>query len=363
MSDEFLIPLPASIEAPDSLPLDAAIEIACEKLGLPVLGGPSGRGWSYYSIGQRCPHLFDRQYNAPRRAAEASGVPIDEFMARVRELRTPAAPLQIGGLYHALQALYYGVGLGEAIEHERGLIRADLKPATLRGRPKRWTLPNNAADQLLAELRTMSEPVAADMQAALEGATRGKRPAASLIYEAERCFDAHTNYYDDKEDVEPLAVEWLAVNAALNYTCRYDAIMRIGPRHPIAMHPAIKPGAVCVYERKTSAYLSKMATDGWLLDGEILGEILNWEPSGCAELFGPLAAVVVDIVTKAKTPAFLQVVIPADLSTVHEHERWIRCTQGELGLYEAMGVYPKRFTQCFDRWGQCGEWNNCARGG
>jgi hypothetical protein len=184
-----------------------------------------------------------------------------------------------------------------------------------------------------------------------------------LILEAERIFDAHSFHYGEgREDVEPLAVEWWAENAAINYTCRYDAVMRIGANHPLCDGKVIKPGATVVYERKSSAYLSEMAETGWFLDGEVLGQILNWGPSGCEAIFGPLAAVVVDIVTKTKTPKFLQVIVPATLPTVAEHARWIKWTQSEIGMYTAGSFWPKRLTQCFDRWGKCGNWDNCARG-
>lgn len=352
MSDDFTIPLPASIEAPNAMPLDEAVAIACAKLGLPILGGPSGSGWSLYSVAQRCPHLFKRSY---------VDVPTENVTA-AHEMRAPAAPLQIGALYHTLQAFFYACGLGECIEHERGLIASNLKPK-LRGRPKKHTIPNNAADLLLAELRTMADALV-DLEAAANGGkVAAKKPSAALIYEAERCFDAHTAFYADKEDLEPLAIEWKAENEELRYTCRYDAIFRVGPQHPLVYSGSpIQAGSTVVYERKTSAYLSEMAKDGWFLDGEILGELLNWKPSGCEKLFGPLAGVVVDIVTKAKTPAFHQVIVPTTLPTVAEHERWIRYTQGEMAMWQASGTYPKRLTQCFDRWGRCGNWHACAAG-
>lgn len=356
MADEFTIPVPASIEAPDAMPLDQAIDLACEKLGLPLLGGPSGRGWSYFSVAQRCPHLFGLQ--------RASG--------GVRS--TPAAPLQVGGLYHTLQSLYYGHGLGPAVGTQRGLMSATVMDGFVQrfGREGAKTLralqleaaeiPADAADRLLAELKALADGTR-NLQASVDGTEPIKLPSAALIYEAERLFDAHTSFYGEgREDVTPLAVEWLAVNNALGYTCRYDMIGALGPGDPLVVGGALPVGSVLIYERKTSAYLSEAVTDGWWLDGEVLGEILNWEPSGCAALFGPLAGVIVDIVTKAKVPKFHQVLLPADLATVAEHERWIRYTNSEIGLWEATGVYPKRFTQCFDRWGKCGNWQNCREG-
>jgi len=354
---EFLIPLPTSIEAPLAMPLDEAIDIVCQKLGLPLLGGPSGKGWSMYSTAQRCPHLYKRTYVER---------PLGDLLQIGRalldgELRAPAAPLQVGALYHTLQALYYAHGLGAYICENRGIIRRDLADCNIWDRRHQWEpIPADAADKLLAELYVMAEPVAEDLTAAVEGdaSKLRKRPSAVLIHEAERCFDKHTEYYGSREDLEPLAIEWLAFNEELNYSCRYDAIFRLGKNHSLPL-PA---GSVVVYERKTASWLSEMTREGWWLDGEILGEILNWRPGGCESLFGPLVAVVVDIVTKSKDQKVEQIVIPADLPTVEEHARWLRYTQGEIAQWHATGAYPKRLTQCFDRWGKCGNWDLCRSG-
>lgn len=358
MADDFMIPVPLGADTVNAMPLDEAVARASEKLSLPSIGGPSGRGWSFLSTAQRCAHLFNASYPTDARAS------IEKLLALAHggEKRNPAPALQVGGLYHNLQGLYYGVGLGEALLVDRGLISAELKPKRV-GRPKRVQLPPDAADQLLKELHAMADATV-DLAPSVEGGTPARRPAPSLISEAERCFDAHTSYWGaGREDVTPLAIEWLAFNEALNYTCRYDMVGALGANDPLVSAGSFKAGDVFIYERKTSAWLSEMVLDGWFLDGEVLGEILNWKPSGCESLFGPLKGVIVDIVTKTKVPKLHQVIIPADLPTVQDHERWIKYTQGEIAMWEATGVYPKRFTQCFDRWGRCGMWHNCAQRG
>lgn len=348
-ADDFAVHVPIGLEAAHAMPLDKAIEIASEALGLPILGGPSGRGWSYYSTAQRCGHLFNVTYPLEARGSIASLLKVNA------DRRVPAAPLQIGGLYHTLQALYYGVGLGNATHHERGLLAEHLK-VTRQGRPKRATVPPDAADQLLRKLKEMAE---ADITKATEG--EPPRPSAAMIVEAERLFDAHTAYYGTREDVTPLAMEWLALNERMNYTCRYDMIGAVGPADPLVTSGQAQAGDVFIYERKTAAWLSEMALTGWFLDGEILGEILNWNASGCDRLFGPLKGVIVDIVAKTKIPKLHQVIVGADLPTVADHERWLRYTQGEVAMWEASGAYPKRFAQCFDKWGMCGNWHACAQ--
>lgn len=327
------------------MPIDEAIEIACKKLGLPLLGGPSGRGWSFHSTAQRCPHLFRAEH----------------LVNGGRETRHPSMALQVGALYHTLQALFYGPGLGPCLEVERGLIGSEALKARRGRKPQMLEIPETAADMLLSELKLMADPLEEDLTASLEKKEPSPRPSRAVIMEAEACFDAHTGYYNGgvaREDVTTLAIEWFALNEALEYTCRYDHIGRLGPNDPLGL-PA---GSVVIFERKTSRWLSEMAQIGWFLDGEILGQILNWQPSGCQDLFGPLAAVVVDIVTKQKSPQFLRVVVPPTVPAVDEHGRWIRYTQAQMRQWSATGVYPKYFTQCFDRWGKCGMWESCARG-
>jgi hypothetical protein len=343
---DFMVPVPASIEAPNAMPIEEAIAIVCAHMGLPLLGGPSGRGWSYHATAQRCPHLFK----------------VEQLLAG-REQRNPAVPLQVGALYHFLQALFYAPGLGPCAEYNKGLVSVEALAGRKGRKPKAIEISPTAADDALAMLKDMAAPLESDLLDSITGVSSpaSRRPSADIIDQAERAFDAHTNYYgsDGREDVTPLAMEWYAENEALEYTCRYDMIARLGENDPLGL-PA---GSIVVFERKTAAYLSEMATTGWIMDGEILGQILNWQPSGCEQIFGPLAAVVVDVVTKkAKTPQFLRVVVPPTVPMVAEHGRWIRYTQAQMRSWQANGVYPRHFTQCFDRWGKCGLWESCARG-
>jgi len=356
MNTELQIPVPAQLEIQTAMAMDEAVDLACEELGLPLIGGPSGSGWSMYAVAQRCPHLFRRQYIDIRKpvggSAHRAPVSADE---PVQDLRVPAVPLQVGGLYHTLQAFYYAHGLGEYTVHDRGLIRAELKP--MRGRKKDGrTIPADAADKLLAKLKEMAQPIEAQLQASLGNGKPPRYPSAGIIYEAERCFDAHTSF-ETTDDIEPLAVEWFARHPGLGFTCRYDAIMKVG-----ANDPRFPKDAVVIYERKTAAWLNEMNLTGWFIDGEILGQIMCWDAGGCKELFGPLTAVVVDIVTKAKTPQLHQVIVGADVSAVKEHERWIGYQNSEIALWKATGAYPKRWAACFDKFGKCSNIDACMRG-
>lgn len=358
------------------MPMDLAVDAALAQLGLPLLGGPSGSGWSKYSVAQTCPYLFQATYE----------------LGDGHERTYPDQNLQVGGLYHALIALYYAYALGAnggVRAYRRGLIApqyaarlADPSQAV----PVR--IPADAPDQLLARLKWMAaqsiETVAADPSVAALLAPPSKIPPLpdlstlpapdgfdplpeavagpdeSLILQAERVFDAYTEYYGrGHEDVRPLAVEWHAAHPLLQYTCRYDAIMRLGPYDTLCQTGVLPPGSIVIYERKTAKYLSEWAQDGWFLDGEILGQLLLWKPSGCENIFGPLAGLVVDVVTKTKRPQFARIFVGQNPVTVRAHEQGIQYQNAEIALWRATGLYPKRWVSCWRYNRKCGLYEQC----
>ncbi|MDP3767076.1 MAG: hypothetical protein Q8S13_03600 [Dehalococcoidia bacterium] len=373
-STDFEIPLPPGMEIKDALPIDIAIDRVAQQLGLPLLGGPSAAGWSYYKTALQCAYLWQASYR------RESGV----------EYRIPAEALQVGGLYHALQALYYGYGLGEkgvVWYKDRGLARPEYAPGA-RGKRKGpgkdlITVPVDAADRLIEGLKALAlkgpsdgkcptcahgehsgapcgDVVTVKGATATCGCTLPTRPAMRVIFEAERLFDAYTEFYGrGGEDVTPLAIEWSAMHGPTGYTCRYDAIVRAGPNDPL-----FPKDSVFVLERKTSAWMSLKATDGWWLDGQVLGQLMTWKSSGCERMFGPLAGIVIDIVTKEKTVKPRRIRIAPDLPTVKAHERIIRWMQAQIKTWEAAKYHPQNWASCWNQTesekGQCGLWNECA---
>jgi len=352
---------PPGMQEALAVPMDVAADEACEKLGLPLLGGPSGRGWSFMSVAQACPHLWEQTYGAH---GERDG----------KERTKPAPELQIGGLFHLLLALYYGYGLsgtGDAFYHRRGLLAPDLHDRLgKRGKKtaRDWVkIGETAADSLLAFLKGRADggETAKAIWDGLNAATGVNiipeaKPSLNIILETERLFDAHTNNYGNgREDVTPLAVEWFAEHPALGYTCRYDMIVRLGKDDPFVQSGQLKSGATVVIEHKSAKWLSDWAQESWFLDGEILGQLLLWGPSGCDTVFGPLAGVIVDITTKEKTPKFSRILVPPNLGTLAAFEKMIRFQQAEIALWKATGYFPRRLTSCWRFGRPCGLLQSC----
>lgn len=321
------------LPSPNTINIDEAVDAIFKAWDWPLLGGSSGRGWSYYSTAGRCAQLFKRSYD----------VPVEQATRKFH-----AMPLQIGGLFHVLEALYYGGGLGDAYllpagaDGRCGGLASDL--LKLPGRRKRFKVPPTAADDLLVALKALCED------------DELKSPDLGVVQEAERIFDRHVGWWDRREDVTPLGVEVFAAHPQLGYTCRYDMIARIGENDP-----TLPPGVV-VFEKKSAAWIDQKYVDAWNLDGEVLGQLLCWEPSGMAELFGPLAAIVVDVVSKGKTTDCQRIVLPPTLPAVKQHERWIRWQQAEINMWRASATYPQRFMNCRGQYGLCEEFDNCKLG-
>jgi hypothetical protein len=315
--------------------MDDAIDLGLEALRLPLLGGPSGFGWTYIAAAQKCPHLFWTKYDAP------------EEIRRERETQAPRYELQIGGLFHALQALYYGHGLGERVAYvDRGIATPTDAMGIV---DMRTGVGPTAADDLIAWLK-------ARCRAAEEKGDATFGPNYAYVLEGERLFDYHANWWGNGgEDVEPLAIEWKATHPELGYTCRYDMIGKVGK-----FDPQCSPG-VYIYERKTTKWLSEYATDGWALDGEVMGELLCWEASGMADLFGPLKGICIDLTTKeGKQPKCHRIVLPPKMPAVENFKRWIMYDRAQIAQWRATGVYPQRFASCLAR-GICDEYANCQK--
>ena len=311
----------------DTITIDEATDRIFDVWKWPRVGGPSGRGWSYWSSAMTCGEYF-------RRLHETENPPI--------EVQHDQA-LQIGALFHTLEALYYGGGLGNAyVLPNRGGLVSDLVPMS--GRRPRWKVPPTAADDLVAALKAMCD------EAGLPA------PRLDIVLEAARCFDVHTNWWDRREDVTPLGVEIFARHPRLNYTCRYDLIARVGNDDPL-----IPPG-VYVFEKKTTKWIDEMYLEGWGMDGEILGEFLCWEESGMRDIFGPLNGIVMDVVSKGKTVECRRVVLPPRTPLVAKHERLIKLQAARVEEWRAIGWFPQNFASCYRRGGRCSQWSRCAAG-
>jgi len=333
--DDFMIQL-RSTGASRRMPIDQAVALESARLALPVTGGPSGRGYSWYKTWFQCPHKFMRLRDAT-----------------VRTEIDPPEYLELGALYHVLHALDQAPLLRFAALHERGLVRSDFAPVE---DSEAVQVRDGSVERMINALM-------------LRGASANKQkqpklgPSLTIVQDAVRLWRYHSNYYD-AEDLEPLAIEWYAEHpdrahdGGPLYTCRYDLIGRVGQNDPMGL----VPGTVIVRELKTSKWLYESVKEGWSLDGEVLGQLWLWRASGCEERFGELGGVVVDVVTKGKTPAFHRMLVPINSPPVSRYERWIRIADADIASARASGLVRQNFAACWgDRFGPCPLTQECEQ--
>lgn len=286
------------IDPPDVIPMNKALDIAFDKLDLEPLGGASGHGWSRYRDLQKCPYKFYRKHVAKK---EDDGKP------------APGA-LETGSVFHAFLALYY----------QRQIELLASKPDPV---PEAGAL----CDELIVA---------------------GGNP--NYINEAWRIFEAYANFYEAQHDyLIPIAVERWTQDATGPDTCRYDLIARVeDTRAPML------PG-VYVVEHKSSSRLDRAVTEGWHLDGEIIGELMLWNRARLHKQYGKLAGVIVNIVTKTKIPQFHREIVSPPESQMRRQIKDLRVWRATEAIYASTHTWPRALASCWDRWGPCEFFEEC----
>lgn len=287
------------LEPEDVVNMDVALDAAFAKLGLDTMGGASGYGWSRYRDLQMCPHKFWRKHVDPKRHKRD-------------EVRHPSA-LQLGSAFHAFLAIYY----------QRQIDLLAKKPPV----PEAGEL----CDLVLAN---GGEPV--------------------LVNEAWRLFEAYANYYETHNDyLTPLAVELLAKDKGGPSTCRYDLVARVE-----STDGKILPGTYIV-EHKTSSRMDRSVTEGWHLDGEIIGEVMLWNKSGMKRKYGPLQGVIVNIITKTKVVNFHREIVSPPTGQLRKQYNDLKVWRAMEQVYTATNKWPRAMAACWGRYGACEFFEEC----
>lgn len=269
--------------------------------GLPRLGGQStGRGWSNFSLFQRCPYLWAARY-----------YPVVVQERRVL-LGYEAPPLAIGTMIHVFLALYY----------------AALRPES----PYSRITPTQCYEALMAKANP------------------------EYVQEAWRVFTAYRLYYQG-EEILPLAIEHDLVDPRTGESCRFDMIAFFEQ----AVHG--RPPGTYVIEHKSTSVFSQDNLDGWANDGEILGQVALWKRLGLDKRFGELQGVIVNILGKQKEPRFHRTIVAPTSFLIDQHLEDLRQWEGLIQHACATRIFPRARANCIHRHGRCDMWEHCVTGG
>lgn len=176
-----------------------------------------------------------------------------------------------------------------------------------------------------------------------------------VFKEAWRLFSAYRLFYR-MERVEPLAIEYNLVDPRTNHSCRYDVIVYFPEEAPGRL-----PGTYIV-EHKTASRFDANTLDGWLGDGEILGQVDLWDRLKLDRRFGPLRGVLINLLGKQKTPEFHRTLAAPSTFAIDQHRRDLRYWNAEIQSAIATDTFPRSRANCIHRYGRCSLWDRCNLG-
>jgi len=190
-----------------------------------------------------------------------------------------------------------------------------------------------------------------DPETIYEVARRFANP--ELVDEAWRVFNAYRLYYKI-EVIQPLAVEYDLKDPRTGESCRFDLIAffpeTIGDRR----------SGTYVLEHKSTSRFDADTLEGWVNDGEVIGQVDLWKRLGLDLRFGPLRGVIVNLLGKHKDPQFHRTIVAPESWQIEAHRSDLRKWGGLIQLAVSTNSFPRARNGCIGRYGRCDYWEHCA---
>lgn len=280
------------------LSIEKAVGQVFEEKGVPRLGGISS-GSGWSNVS-----LFQRcPYAWKRRYIEPLKI---EFFG----IETEILPLAVGILIHTYLAIYY----------QRMIVPG-------------YPITPEDVNQRVREL--------------------GCNPEVFL--EAWRLFVGYRLFYQN-ENIQPLAVEFDLRDPRTNHSCRYDLIAYFPEERP-----GMLPGTYFV-EHKSAARFTADVLEGWIGDGEVLGQVDLWDRLHLDRRFGPLRGGVINLLGKQKTAEFHRTIVAPTGWAIDQHRSDLRRWNGLIQLAKSTDSFPRTRNNCIGRYGRCSNWTHCTTG-
>jgi len=292
---------------PDRVRIENTIKRFFVEQEVPVLGGPSGRGWSFYGSFLRCAYLHYRTYQSMYEgiaSTSARWMSLDEdvFESEQREL---------GSLVHAALALRAMQGPG-------------------------WSIIYPPPEAII-EYAITDHP--------------------ELAMDARRIYTAYTAYCDGQGDYEDLLavekyLEFVDPDDGFTVTSKPDLIKRV----------KINGAAdgIAIIDHKTASRFDFVTKNEWRNSGQLLTAALVY--LGMGEPHGPLRYMEVNLIGKQKEPQFERIQLPPPtIGKLREHARLLRFADLMRRQSEITSYWPQtgRDVGCSGR-GLCALFDHCG---
>lgn len=172
--------------------------------------------------------------------------------------------------------------------------------------------------------------------------------------QAWKVFSGYRLYYKH-EQITPLAIEYDLKDPRSGESCRYDLI---------AYFPewiaGRAPGTYLV-EHKSAARFDQDTLEGWVNDGEVIGEVALWKKLGLDHRFGKLQGIIVNILGKQpKEPQYHRTLVSPDSWQIEQHLLDLKRWEGLIQLARSTGSFPRARQGCIGRYGRCEWFDHCA---
>lgn len=176
-----------------------------------------------------------------------------------------------------------------------------------------------------------------------------------FVEDSWRVFTAYRIFYIH-EVVQPLAIEHDLRDPRTGESCRYDGVFF----YPESI--AGRPAGTYIAEHKSCSRFDGDTLEGWVNDGEVIGEVALWKKLGLDHRFGKLQGVIVNLLGKQKAPQFHRAWISPESWQIEGHLDDLRRHDGLIQLARSTNSFPRSRAGCISRYGRCDYFDHCATG-
>lgn len=176
-----------------------------------------------------------------------------------------------------------------------------------------------------------------------------------FVENAWRVFTGYRIFYN-AENIQPLSIEHDLKDPRTGESCRYDLIAYF----PESI--AGRPIGTFVIEHKSTSRFDHAALEGWVNDGEVIGQVALWKRLGLDHRFGKLEGMLVNLLGKQKTPQYHRTWVSPESWQIDGHLDDLTRWNGLIQLSKSSNNFPRARQGCINKFGMCDFWDTCAHG-